>query len=215
MTDTFTLASADDVADLTTFAQRAERLGCALMRLTVVGSHLAVTVCVLEKQGLLDSHPYVFGLRVFELSRDEGDLANNGELDVLIETRALLDRLARMNVTVDVPVSQARVPWAGVAAPRDGWVHGGSVGAAELIAVAKSGIDEVASANGLGTNIVTEVRRTVWTRRVGESGIFAGMAFAAFGLGFAREGTDDQISVTTNGSWTRITTARGYVLARI
>jgi hypothetical protein len=41
------------------------------------------------------------------------------------------------------------------------------------------------------------------------------MTFAAFGLGFAREGSDDQISVTTNGSWTRITTARGYVLARI
>jgi hypothetical protein len=214
MTDTFTLASADDVADLTTFAQRAERLGCALMRLTVVGSYLAVTVCVLEKQGLLDAHPYVFGLRVFELSRDEGEPSSNGELDVLVETRALLDRLARMSVTVDVPVAQARVPWAGVAAPRDGWVSAGSVGTSELVAVAKLGIDEVASANGLGTNIVTEVRRTVWTRPVGESAVFAGMAFAAFGLGFALETSDDQVSVTMNGSWTRITTARGYVLSR-
>ena len=184
------------------------------MRLTVVGSHLAVTVCVLEKQGLLDSHPYVFGLRVFELSRDAGDLANNDELDVLIETRALLDRLARMNVTVDVPVAQARVPWAGVAAPRDGWVPAGGIGTGELVAVAKSGIDEVASANGLGTNIVTEVRRTVWTRPVGESAVFAGMAFAAFGLGFALETSDDQVSITTNGSWTRLTTSRGYVLSR-
>ena len=211
MTDTFTLASADDVADLTTFAQRAERLGCALMRLSVVGEHLVVTVCVLEKQGLLDSHPYVFGLRVFELAPGE---RNGSELDVLVETRAVLDRLARQNATIDVPVAQPRVPWAGIAAPRDGWAAAGQVSSGDLVAVAKSGIDEVALSNGLGTNIVTEVRRTVWTRAVENSSVSAGLAFAAFGLGFVIEGIDDNANVTTNGSWTRVTTSRGYVLSR-
>jgi hypothetical protein len=88
------------------------------------------------------------------------------------------------------------------------------VRAGDLVAVAKSGIDEVALSNGLGTNIVTEVRRTVWTRPAADSPVSAGMAFAAFGLGFAVDGGDELARVTTNGSWTRVTTARGYVLSR-
>ncbi len=211
MTDTLTLASPDDVADLNTYAQRAERLGCSLLRMASVGHHLVVTVCVLERQGLLDTHPYVFGLRVFELSEP------NVDMDALVETRAMLDRLARKTQLLDMPVAQPRVPWAGIAAPREGWMPAGTIASEDVVATAKSGIDEVAAANGLGTNIVTEVRRTVWSRPMSGASVPdlpAGLAFAAFGLGFVVEGHDEDVAVTTNGSWTRLTTTRGYVLSR-
>ncbi len=218
MTDTLTLASADDVADLHTFLQRADRLGCALTRLAVAGTHLVVTVCVLEKVGLLDSHPFVFGMRVFELA------PRNEEADALVETRALLDRLARpttaMSRKLEVPVGQPRVAWAGTTPPRADWVPSGSVEASELVAVAQSGIDEVAAANGLGTNIVSEVRRTVWGRplegasEVGNPVGVAGIAFAAFGLGFVVPGEEEQVNLTTNGTWVRASARRGYVLTK-
>lgn len=218
MTDTLTLASADDVADLHTFLQRADRLGCALTRLAVAGTHLVVTVCVLEKVGLLDSHPFVFGMRVLELA------PRNEEVDALVETRALLDRLARpttaMSRKFDVPVGQPRVAWAGTSPPRADWVPSGSVEASTLVAVAQAGIDEVTAANGLGTNIVTEVRRTVWGRPLeaasaaGKPVGAAGIAFAAFGLGFVVPGEEEMVNLTTNGTWVRASTRRGYVLTK-
>jgi len=66
----------------------------------------------------------------------------------------------------------------------------------------------------LGTNIVTEVRRTVWSRLVDDiPGVVSGLAFASFGLGFVVDG-DDVVKVTSQGSWIRATTRRGIVLAR-
>jgi hypothetical protein len=216
MSDTLTLASAHDVADLQTFLLRAERLGCALTRLTVSGTYLVALVCVLEKQGLLDTHPNVLGMRVVELS-------TNGEVsepvDALVETRAVLDRLARAvsldEHALEIPITQPRAPWAGSTPPRSGWLPVGDIPSARFVEIARAGIDEVASANGLGTNIVTEVRRTVWSRPVNDiPGVVSGLAFASFGLGFVIEGDDDEVRVTSQGSWVRATTRRGIVLAR-
>lgn len=213
MSDTLTLASAHDVADLQTFLLRAERLGCALTRLTVSGSYLIALVCVLEKQGLLDTHPNVLGMRVVELSTDAATV------DALVETRAVLDRLARAvsldDLVLDIPLTQPRAPWAGSTPPRSGWLPVADLPSARLVEIARAGIDEVAAANGLGTNIVTEVRRTVWSRLVNDlPGVVTGLAFAAFGLGFVVEGEDDVVRVTSQGSWVRATTRRGIVLAR-
>ena len=224
MSDTLTLASAHDVADLQTFLQRAERLGCALTRLSASGSHLVALVCVLEKQGLLDTHPHVLGLRVVELS-DVGGVkvddapADGSKVDALVETRAVLDRLARAvslnDDSLEIPVTQPRAPWAGSTPPRSGWQPVGTVPSARFVDVARAGIDEVAAANGLGTNIVTEVRRTVWSRLVDDiPGVVSGLAFASFGLGFVVDGDDDEVRVTSQGSWIRATTRRGIVLAR-
>jgi hypothetical protein len=216
MSDTLTLASAHDVADLQTFLLRAERLGCALTRLTVSGTYLVALVCVLEKQGLLDTHPNVLGMRVVELS-------TNGEVsepvDALVETRAVLDRLARAvsldEHALEIPITQPRAPWAGSTPPRSGWLPVADIPSARFVEVARAGIDEVASANGLGTNIVTEVRRTVWSRPVNDiPGVVSGLAFASFGLGFVIEGDDDDVRITSQRSWVRATTRRGIVLAR-
>lgn len=216
MSDTLTLASAHDVADLQTFLLRAERLGCALTRITVSGSYLVALVCVLEKQGLLDTHPNVLGMRVVELS-------TNGEVsepvDALVETRAVLDRLARAvsldEHALEIPITQPRAPWAGSTPPRLGWLPVADIPSARFVEIARAGIDEVAAANGLGTNIVTEVRRTVWSRPVNDlPGVVSGLAFASFGLGFVVAGDDDDVRVTSQGSWVRATTRRGIVLAR-
>jgi len=223
MSDTLTLASAHDVADLQTFLQRAERLGCALTRLTVSGSYLAAIVCVLEKQGLLDTHPYVLGMRAVELS-SQGRLPVNASssdvapVDALVETRAVLDRLARAislnDDILEIPVTQPRAPWAGSTPPRSGWLPVADVPSSRFVDIARAGIDEVAAANGLGTNIVTEVRRTVWSRLVDDiPGVVSGLAFASFGLGFVVDG-DDVVKITSQGSWIRATTRRGIVLAR-
>jgi hypothetical protein len=224
MSDTLTLASAHDVADLQTFLQRAERLGCALTRLRVSGSHLVALVCVLEKQGLLDTHPNVLGMRVVELSGLGGLPVNGGSadeatVDALVETRAVLDRLARAvslnEHTLEIPLTQPRAPWAGSTPPRSGWLPVADMAGARFVDIARAGIDEVASANGLGTNIVTEVRRTVWSRLVDDMpGVVSGLAFALFGLGFVIDGDDDEVRVTSRGSWIRATTRRGIVLAR-
>jgi hypothetical protein len=216
MSDTLTLASAHDVADLQTFLQRAERLGCALTRLSVSGSYLVALVCVLEKQGLLDTHPNVLGMRVVELG-GMGEVS--ATLDALVETRAVLDRLARSvslaEHTLEIPITQPRAPWAGSTPPRSGWQAIADMPSERFVEVARAGIDEVASANGLGTNIVTEVRRTVWSRLVDDRpGVVSGLAFAAFGLGFVVDGDDDDVRVTSQGSWVRATTRRGIVLAR-
>lgn len=224
MSDTLTLASAHDVADLQTFLERAERLGCTLTRLSVSGSYLVALVCVLEKQGLLDAHPNVLGMRVAELSPTEGasvhpDSSEVASVDALVETRAVLDRLSRaVNLDerkLEIPVTQPRAPWAGSTPPRSGWVPVADFPSAKFVDIARAGIDEVAAANGLGTNIVTEVRRTVWSRLVNDTpGVVSGLAFASFGLGFVVDGDDDDVRVTSNGAWFRATTRRGIVLAR-
>ncbi len=217
MSDTLTLASAHDVADLQTFLQRADRLGCTLTRLTSSGNFLAAIVCVLEKQGLLDTHPNVLGMRVVEMAAT--DAASQPTVDALAETRALLDRLARPSALVELsfelPVGQPRVPWAGISPPHTEWQLVGTLSSAEFVATARTGIDEVAAANGLGTNIVTEVRRTVWSRPLESMpSVVSGMAFAAFGLGFVVEGDDTSVRITSNGAWMRATTSRGEVLSR-
>jgi hypothetical protein len=87
----------------------------------------------------------------------------------------------------------------------------------ELHLTAKAGIEEVAKANGLGTNIVTAVREEVWRRPLNVQNseptltVPAGIAFAGFGLGFFDTGI---AQVTTSGSWTRIATARGHIVVK-
>jgi hypothetical protein len=87
----------------------------------------------------------------------------------------------------------------------------------ELHVTAKAGIEEVAKANGLGTNIVTAVREEVWRRPMNiqhaetPHAVPAGVAFAGFGLGFFGTGI---AQVTQSGAWTRITTERGHILVK-
>jgi hypothetical protein len=210
MTNTVTLASELDSADLKTFLERAERLGCEHVWRVGAGSALAAYVAVLTPQGLLDVAPTVLGLRVFERVETES-------LDMVVQVRAMLDRLAHDPMTIPLPVGQAGIAWTGVAPPRAGWAPAGTMLEIELQLTAKAGIEEVAKANGLGTNIVTTVREEVWRRPLNvqnsEAGLTvpAGVAFAGFGLGFFDAGI---AQVTTSGAWTRVATARGHILIK-
>jgi hypothetical protein len=210
MTNTVTLASEHDSADLQTYLERAERLGVEHVWLVGSGTALAAYVAVLTPQGLLDIAPTVLGLRIFE--RVETD-----SLDMVVQVRAMLDRLAHDKTTIPLPVGQAGIAWTGVAPPRSGWAPAGTMLEIELQLNAKAGIEEVAKANGLGSNIVTVVREEVWRRPLNVQNseepmtVPAGVAFAGFGLGFFGTGI---AQVTTSGSWTRIATERGHILTK-
>jgi hypothetical protein len=214
MTSHLSLAEQADAADLKVFLQRAARLGCEHVRLSSSGTALVATVAVLTKQGLLDTDPTVLGVRVFELA------AGHERVDTVVQIAAMQDRLARDVHEFDLPVGQAGVAWAGVSAPASGWVALGEVNAADLIAVAEAGIAAVAAANGLGVKIVDEVRRSTWGRElftVETDGVAvtvpAGAAFAAFGLGFAVDASEE-VSLSATGPWARLATSRGHVLSR-
>ena len=205
MTDTFTLASDRHRHDVQTFLQRAQRLGCDITRVNIVDQLLVLTVCVLDKDGLLDAQPFVYGMRATPVL--EGD-----PIDLLVDTRALLDRFARDSATVAGPSARARVAWAGVTPPREGWASQGELPAARVVSIAQQGIDEVAQANGRGAIIVSEVRRAVWSRN--EGGFVSGAAFALYGLGFVVDERDPPVRVSTNGVWMRASTSRGEVLVK-
>ena len=140
-----------------------------------------------------------------------------GSLDLVVQIRAMLDRLAHDKITIPLPVGQAGIAWTGVAPPRSGWEPAGTVLEIELQLAANAGIEEVAKANGLGTNIVTAVREEVWRRPLNVQNteiprtVPAGVAFAGFGLGFFGTGIGQ---VTTSGAWTRIATERGHILTK-
>ena len=210
MTNIVTLASEHDSADLKTFLERAERLGCEHVWLVGAGSALAAYVAVLTPQGLLDVAPTVLGLRIFER-------VETTALDMVVQVRAMLDRLAHDSMTIPLPVGQAGIAWTGVAPPRTHWSPVGTMLEIELQLTAKAGIEEVAQANGLGTNIVTKVREEVWRRPLNVQGteqnetVPSGAAFAGFGLGFFDTGI---AQVTQSGAWKRIATARGHILVK-
>ncbi len=214
MTSHLSLAEQADAADLKVFLQRAARLGCEHVRLVSAGTALVATVAVLTKQGLLDTDPTVLGVRVFELA------AGHEHIDTVVQIAAMQDRLARDVHEFALPIGQAGIAWAGVSAPSTGWHNLGEVNASDLIAVAEAGIAEVAAANGLGVKIVDEVRRSTWGRTLftaegeqGEVHVPAGAAFAAFGLGFAVDASEE-VSLSATGPWARLATSRGHVLSR-
>ena len=230
MEDELVLASVHDLTDLTTFMARAATLGCEHVRLSAHGTALVVSVAVITRASLLDTTPTILGVRVFEL-------ATESALDRVILVRALSDRLARGELTLPLPPGIPGVSWTGVAPPAGGWRPAGIISESELARVAQEGIAEVASVSGKGALIVARVRTEVWSRLqifasssllplvagsprdVSSVGAPAGVALAAFGLGFlaAEAGvleSSDEVRISRAASWTRFTTTRGYVIFR-
>lgn len=214
MDDEFALASALDLTDLTTFLSRAATLGCEHVRLSAHGNALVVSVGVLTRASLLDTTPIVLGVRVFELATPSG-------LDRVILVRALADRLAHGALTLPVPPAVPGVSWSGVAPPSSGWVSAGRITEGELESIAREGIAEVAAVSGNGTLIVTRVRTEVWsrTRHLSDIDVPAGVAFAAYGLGFLTPDAGDaleppMVNVSRAANWSRFSTARGHVIVR-
>jgi hypothetical protein len=100
-------------------------------------------------------------------------------------------------------------------------VPAGTISESELETIAREGIAEVASVSGKGTLIVARVRTEVWsrTRLLSDIEVPAGVAFAAYGLGFlaAEAGSTPEsagASVSRAANWTRFSTPRGHILSR-
>ena len=219
MSEAFTLQDPLALGDLTTYLGRAGRVEDGSVRLIAGGGVLAVYVAVLYPSGLLDESPTVLGLRTFALTEGE-------RFDVVVPVGSLLARLERLAaeprdatgpVTVTLPMQVHSVSWAAISPPRGGWDALPAVSTATLDAVARAGIDEVATAipTGTGEQIVHRVRSEVWGRPVESAEhIPAGAAFAALSLGFLGTEPDDRAHVFETGPWTRITTPRGHVLVK-
>ena len=208
MSQSWLFTGEHDTADLATYLRRAGRLDPdARARMVSRDGLLAVYVCPLSGGGA----PTVLGLRVFRLAEPE-------EHDVVVPVQALLDRLARPENGLRLPIPPMRehAPWAGVSPPHGGWQIVGILDAAELDQVARAGIDEIAA--GAGTSsaaaAVARLRADVWGRPIplGDENVHlpAGAAFAAAGLGFL----NGDVTLHVSGRWTRLTTRAGYVLSR-
>ena len=140
-------------------------------------------------------------------------------------------------VEVTLPTAQVTAVWAGVSPPREGWAEVGRVEVGALLEAARAGAAEIAAGTpaDAGAAAVARLRSLVWGRPLpgvshpggdGPPGggdlpgtgapatdVPAGMAFAADVLGFARDG-DPPAPVHRAGRWSRLSTPRGYLLAR-
>jgi hypothetical protein len=157
-----------------------------------------------------------------------------------VELSALTSRFARAEpgaVALPLPPAQmAGVRWAGVSPPRSGWEPAAELSVEQVRELAASGIAAVAGASPVET---VGIRSQVWGRDWADAGgAPAGLAFGAEALGFlptrtptrtpaqtpaqtaARRDTAfsthplAEFTVHRHGSWWRLTTPRGYVLAR-
>lgn len=219
MTRTFSLVDSLALGDLHVFLGRAVRVEDGSVRLIAGSGVLAVYVSVLHPVGLLDESPTVLGLRTFAL-------ASQDEFDVVVPVRSLLMRVEGLlasaaaqdpsePITVSLPMEVNTVTWAAISPPRGGWSTLPPMDWSVLDAVARAGIDEVATAipDGTGEQIVHRVRTEIWGRPIdGVDYVPAGAAFAALSLGFLGEG--DAVSIYESGPWTRLTTKRGHVLVK-
>lgn len=201
------LASLDD---LRTYAARARRLDPeAAVRLLAAGPVLAAYVGVLPGRGVTGSGA-TLGLRVF-------GLAEPAEVDVTVPAAAILDRLAREGsdpgeARLPIPPMSVFVPWAGITPPRSGWEPYAAFPGADVIAAAEAGIAEVGVA---GTGLAAQVkalRSRVWAQPLGSSPAPAGLAFAAYGLGFVHP--QESVTLLRAGRWWRLTAPGGHALAR-
>ena len=214
---------AQTLADLATLVQRAKRIEAqGGIRLVGHGSLLVAYVAALHGVGL----PTVLGMRVARL-------AVPSTVDVTVELRALTDRFARAEpgaVALPLPPAQmAGVRWAGVSPPRSGWDPVAEVSVAQARELAVSGIVAVAGASPVET---VGMRSQIWGRDWADAGgAPAGLTFGAETLGFLPAATlpgaalpaeeteraahrPAPLTVHRQGSWWRLTTPRGYVLAR-
>lgn len=217
MSQTFSLVDPLAVADLQAYVSRAGRVEDGSVRLIAGSGVLAVYSAILYPRGLLDQTPTVLGLRTFATDKDS-------VFDAVVPTRSLLDRLARLEGTLDdadgpigirMPLEVSTVTWAGISPPRGGWLHVGDTTFETLDAAARAGIDVIATEipTGTGEHLVQRARSEVWGSPLeGLEYVPAGAAFAAFSLGFLHP--DEAVAIYETGPWTRLTSRGGHVLVR-
>jgi hypothetical protein len=114
MSDTLELASAEDLADLGTFATRAKDVDAdGAMRLQGFGGVLAATVGIRSGTGILGDGT-ILGMRMIALTTPS-------TVDVTVPLSAITDRTARGGSSLPVPPVTQQEKWAAVTPPRSGW----------------------------------------------------------------------------------------------
>lgn len=205
------LLSADVVADLRTMLERIERAATGEVRAVATDNGLSLFACTIHPTGLTDEAPLVLVHRGFARAADHGD-----DFDVVVESRALLDRIPRLTehpFTLQMPTTELTAVWAGVLPPRSGWDAAGAIDVASLRRVAREGADRVSTLlpEHPGQALVERVRREVWSLEM-LPGIPAAAAFALDTLGFMHG--EELVRVHRSRSWTRLSTPLGDVLVR-
>ena len=213
--DSLYLVGRAALKDFATYVGRAARVDSGgAVRTVAHGDVAAVFVSPVHGGG----GPTVLGLRVLRLARP-------ADVDTTVPLAALSDRFARIvggglvgpdaPLRLPLPPQQVAEPWAGMTPPRSGWDVLGTVPEPVLRAAARAGVEEVAAGagEGSGAQAVARLRALVWGRDVdGVPGLPAGAAFAADSLGFLAP--DEPVALHRSGTWRRLTTQYGHVLAR-
>lgn len=216
MTAPLTLIDHPSRDDLRVFLERLQRAGEPEVRLVVRDGVLAVFGCTQTPLTLTDPAPVVLVMRAFELSDESESLDASEPLDVVVQGRALLDRLARrggVSRKLQVPEVQLSAAWAGVLPPRSGWEQVGVLDAKSLVDVAQQGMKRVAAMlpTDPGEAVVRTVRSKVWGVSVAP-GVPAAAAFAAETMGFLHEET--RVLLAHSATWVRLRADRGQVFVR-
>jgi hypothetical protein len=197
----------NDLVDLAGYLKRALRLdSTGAVRLRAFGSVLAVYVSPIYAGSLLGDGLTVIGLRTLNLTSEN-------ELDSLFTIEDLLAAVEKSvendELVLVPPRTAARVGWAGISPPRQGWVRAGEV------EQEKEGIAAVAEAlpESIGSAIAARVRLQIWGKAVGiEHNFPAGSAFAMAGLGFMQKGIP--VKVYRAHGWIRLSSDFGHVIAK-
>lgn len=205
------LSDADAVSDLVQFLQRLDRAGGAEVRLRAEGQVLAFFGSTQSPVHLSDPTQLVLVHRAVRLAEPVDE-----PLDVVVETRAVLDRCARIDEApweLPVPPVNLAVAWAGVLPPREGWQHGGRIDAASLRGVALQGAARIAEMlpENPGQPLVDAARKEVWSLEIAP-GVPAAAAFALDALGFLRE--QSTVEIARSATWLRMLTPLGEVFVR-
>ncbi|MEO7070758.1 MAG: hypothetical protein ABI131_09735 [Nostocoides sp.] len=201
------------LADLGSYAARAKVLDDdGAMRLQASGTTLAAYVGVLGGRGLLGEGT-VLGLRVVAL-------AEAAEVDVTVPLAAVTDRTARPNqhagpVQFALPPVTVHPQWAALAPPRSGWEPVAEVTSDLVNIIARQGISDVTvgSPEGSRAAAVASLRHRIWTTMSDtDPALPAGLALAAYGLGFVVDG--EPLRLFAHGRWARLSSSVGHALIR-
>lgn len=199
------------VSDLVQLMQRLDRVGGSEVRLRAENGSLALFGSTQAPAHLGDATQLVLVHRAVGLGAPLAEA-----VDTVVETRAVLDRLARIDEApwaLPIPPVNLAVAWAGMLPPRSGWQQEATLEAGPLHDIAIQGADRVAQMlpENPGQLLVDKARAAVWSLEIAP-GIPAAAALALDSMGFLRD--QKLVLVSRSRTWLRLTTEYGDVFVR-
>ena len=195
--------------DLKTFVARARRVdGSGAIHLQAPPQRPVLAAWVSIMDGVAGT---VLGMRTFELARAGG-------IEKTVYLAGVADRLARevnlLTSELGVPPVVANPEWSLNMPPVSGWEPIGTLEAEQVLETARAGADELAQSapEVPGLPMVNALRNRIWFTPM-LPGVPAGAAFGLDVMGFLNPRGD--VSVYRSGTWFRLSTERGHVLARM